>query len=125
MRTLSLIIAAAAFATPVLAHPPGEDGAHDQGRYAALVAEQPRPAFTSVAAQAKAKTVLGMLIQRKIVGPNWRAVAPVKAEVRERTSGKEWVVTFRNDREPVRAKRTLYVFLTEAGEYRAANHTGA
>ena len=52
-------------------------------------------------------------------------MAPVKAEVRERPSGKEWVVSFRNDQEPVRAKRTLYVFLTEAGEYKAANYTGA
>ena len=123
MKTFALILALAAFAGPALAHPPGEDGGHGGG-YGAVAAEQAKPAFTSVAAQAKAKTVLGTLIERKIVGPNWRAVAPIKAEAREGARDKEWVVTFRNDREPVRAKRTLYVFLTEAGEYRAANHTG-
>ena len=125
MKSLSLIFAAAAFATPALAHPPGEDGGHGNSAYSSRIAEQPRPTFTPAAAQAKAQNVLGTLIERKIVGQNWRGVAPTKAETREKSGSKEWIVTFRNDREPVRAKRTLYVLLTETGDYKAANHTGA
>ena len=124
-RLICSLIMSAAFVTPALAHPPGEDGGHDPtSRFRAPVAEQPRAVFTPAAAQAKAKVVVGTMIDRKIVGPSWRVVSPSAAKVREKDGAKEWMVTFRNDRERARAKRTLYVFLTESGEYKAANHTG-
>ena len=112
------LFAAAAFASPAFAHPPEE---HDDYVAPPAVA---RPVFTAAGAQTKAKAVLGTLIERKVVGASWRAVGPAAASVREKAGAKEWVVTFRNPKERARAKRTLYVFLTETGEYKAANHTG-
>lgn len=88
------------------------------------MAERPRPVFTAASAQAKAKTVVGTMIDRKIVGASWRTLTPLKAERREKNGAREWVVTFRNDRERARAKKNLYVVFTETGEYKAANHTG-
>ncbi len=126
MKTLICSLMLAAVTTPALAHPPGEDGGHGSSmRFQTPVAEQPRPVFTAASAQAKAKTVVGTMIDRKIVGPSWRTVTPVKTETREKNGGREWVVTFRNDRERARAKKNLYVVFSESGEYKAANHTGA
>ena len=126
MRTLICTLFAAAMATsPVLAHPPGEDGEHDaMSRFRAPPAEQPKPVFSSAAAETKARAVVGTMVDRKIVGASWRTVAPASVATRERAGSKEWVVTFRNPKERARAKRTLYVFLSESGEYKAANHTG-
>ncbi|HEX8570644.1 MAG TPA: DUF6488 family protein [Caulobacteraceae bacterium] len=117
------LFAASAVAFPAVAHPPSEDGSDPHEYRPALV--QVRPAFTAAAAQVKAKAVVGTLIERKVVGTSWRAVAPAKAELQGRADGKRWVVTFRNPKERARAKRTLYVFLNESGDYVAANHTGA
>ena len=120
------LFAAAAIASPALAHPPSEDGSDPHASYGAgRFVQAPRPAFTAVAARTKAQSVLGTLIERKVVGRNWAAVAPLKAEMQTRADGKQWVVTFRNPKERVRAKRNLYVFLDESGDYVAANHTGA
>ena len=126
MKTLICsLFAAAALTSPALAHPPGEDGEDGHARvYRPPAAEAPRAVFSAAAAQAKARAVVDTMIQRKVVGPNWRGVAPAAASVRDKGGAKEWVVTFRNPKERVRAKRTLYVFLTEMGEYKAANHTG-
>ena len=120
------LFAAAALTSPALAHPPGADGEDGHARvYRPPAAEAPRAVFTAAAAQAKARSVVETMIQRKLVGPSWRTAAPAAASVREKGGAKEWVVTFRNPKERARAKRTLYVFLTESGEYKAANHTGA
>jgi len=82
-------------------------------------------AIKQPAAETKAKAVVQTMIQRKILDASWAGRAPARAERRDGGGGEvEWLVTFRNDTAKDPAKRTLYVFLAEDGEYLAANHTG-
>lgn len=48
----------------------------------------------------------------------------VSAELRAKGSAKEWALVFSNAKAADSGKHTLYVFLSESGEYLAANFTG-
>jgi len=45
-------------------------------------------------------------------------------ELRAKGSAKEWALTFANEKVSEADKNTLYVFLSETGEYLASNFTG-
>lgn len=68
--------------------------------------------------------VVDTMVSRGAIDPSWREIEPSEALLRQRDGAPEWVVTFRNPgvRDP--AHRTLYVMLSQTGEYIAANYTG-
>jgi hypothetical protein len=82
------------------------------------------PVSAEIARKLAAAQVSRLSLEGK-VDKSWQNHAtPQGAEVRTAKGHKEWVVTFQNTTEFDASKRTLYVFLTESGDYIAANFTG-
>lgn len=74
---------------------------------------------TDCAAQRKAA-----LVKAGKLDASWQAAPLDKAELVDGKKGKEWKVTFQNPAAPDAAKRTLYVFFSQPGNFIAANHSG-
>lgn len=56
---------------------------------------------------------------------SWKLESTLQsAELGEKGAMKEWVVIFANEKAPKENERTLYVFLSDQGEYLAANFSG-
>ena len=74
---------------------------------------------------------VGCAVQRKAslvtsgkLDASWKDLKQEKVELMDGKKGKEWKVTFKNPAAKDKAKDTFYVFLSEAGNFIAANHTG-
>ena len=105
MKTSILAFAALAVATPSLAHPE-----HD---------ERPRAAVQKSIPE-KAKDAVLLQITRAKLAPNWRSATVGKAELRTLNGAPHWVVPFTNTAAKTASERTLYVTLTQGGEFVAA-----
>ncbi len=68
--------------------------------------------------------VLEEMVEGKYVDASWHGVRPLSAERTVRNQENVWMVTLRNPEAPDPAKRMLYIFFDEFGDYLAANHTG-
>lgn len=75
-------------------------------------------------AQAVASQYMQRLADSGKIDKSWKSVVGSKAEQKKFGNRMEWVVVFNNDKVTDAGKRKLYVFLTLAGEYLAANYTG-
>lgn len=81
------------------------------------------PVDQQQAEQVASKVVL-TLVERGVIEKSWGAIEVAKTEQKVFGGHPEWVVSYRNDAVSDPSKRTLYIFLTIAGEYLAANYTG-
>lgn len=73
----------------------------------------------------RASAEMSRLVQAGKLDHSWTLSSSLKsAELREKQGTKEWAVIFGNEKAPNDTERTLYVFLTEQGEYLAANFSG-
>ena len=113
MRTtvVAFLIACGIGATASLAHT-DRPGHHSHGPINQLEAED------------AARGVVGDMVRKHAVDASWVDARIVKAERKTRDKRQEWVVTLQNDVAADPAKRTLYVFLSNTGNYIAANYTG-
>jgi len=68
--------------------------------------------------------VVETMISRGAIEPSWRGIEPSAAQLRERGGSTEWIVSFENAAVRDATHRTLFVMLTQTGEYIAANYTG-
>ena len=75
-------------------------------------------------AEANATKQVRILAEKGKLEESWKSVKAAKVDQKKFNGRMEWVVAFNNDNASDVSKRTLYVFLTLAGEYLAANHTG-
>ena len=80
--------------------------------------------ITQAQALEKAASIVKNIANKGKIETSWAAVAPSSSEKKQGKYGPEWVVVFNNPKAEDKAKQTLYVFLTEGGDYIAANHTG-
>jgi hypothetical protein len=64
------------------------------------------------------------LVKAGKLDASWQAVKQDKAELVDGKKGKEWKITFNNPAASDPAKRTLYLFFSQPGNFIAANHTG-
>jgi hypothetical protein len=81
--------------------------------------------ITKDAAMQRASSEVTRLVTAGKLDKSWKLGAALQsAELRSTAKGKEWAVTYANPQAPNEAERTLYVFLSESGEYLAANFTG-
>ena len=113
MRTLFALAFALTLAlspTLAVAHGPGARHSH-------------KPLSQSEAVDA-AKKVVKTMVSEKAVDPSWTKASVSGAEKRAREDKTEWVVILDNTAVSDESKRRLYVFLSETGEYLAANHSG-
>ena len=115
MKQLVIAITAAAtfaLATPVFANEGGS--CHFHGN---------KPAAET--------TVAECAMQRKMIwvkdgrlDASWKDLKQEKVELVDGKKGKEWKVTFRNPAAKDKTKDTIYVFMSQPGNFIAANHTG-
>jgi hypothetical protein len=68
--------------------------------------------------------MIPMLIENGKIDSTWKGIKTTTAEQKEFKSGKEWVVTAKNDKVTDKAKQTLYVFVTLDGTLGGVNFTG-
>jgi hypothetical protein len=103
MKLFALAVAATAvLAAPALAHPE-----HD---------EMPRQ-FKEKSVTEKAQDAVMREITRAKLDPSWRAATPGEAELRSVKGVPQWVVPFKNAKAKKATERTLYVRLTQGGEF--------
>jgi hypothetical protein len=68
--------------------------------------------------------VVTLLVQDKRLAPSWRGIPAKEVASRPTSSGPVWVVSYENPREADKAKRTIYLFFDESGNYLGGNHSG-
>ena len=96
---------AASAASPALAHPHHES-----------------PVGRQEAAEI-AQGFVREMIRLEILDRTWEGASPLRAEQKERDGHLEWVFSYLNPSAP-EDKRVLYIFLSEIGEFIAANFSG-
>lgn len=75
-------------------------------------------------AEQAATRVVSTLAERGVIDKSWTTSQVDRSERKTFGGQPEWVVSYKNDAVSDPEKRTLYIFLTPAGEYIAANYTG-
>lgn len=109
MRKYLVALAGAAIAigsTPVLAHPGGHDEEYER---APSIPELAREGIVRLIAQAK-------------LPASWSGARDVRTFSRSRGGAQQLVVEFRNDSIRNRTKRSLFVVMTQGGQFISANH---
>ena len=94
-----------AIASPAVAHPDHEES---------------RPQRRPIADIAK-DSVVRLVTQSKLPS-TWTRARVVGTNARQRNGAQQFVVTFQNDAERNRGRRTLYVLMTPMGDFISANH---
>lgn len=84
----------------------------------------PSTPVTKTQALEKATSLVKSFVKKEKLDSSWAEVAPTACIKKQMKSGQEWVITFDNPKVEDKEKQTLYVFLTLAGEYIAANYSG-
>ena len=67
---------------------------------------------------------LTLLVEHKQLAPSWRGKPVREIASRQFAEGLLWVVTVENPAEADNAKRTVYMFFDEFGNFLGGNHTG-
>ena len=75
-------------------------------------------------AEQTASQVLATFVGKGVLEKSWGDIKVDKAEQKQFGDNLEWVVSYKNETASDPDKRTLYIFMTLAGEYLAANYTG-
>lgn len=116
MRHVSLVVLVSScfFISPAIAetahiHGPG---GHSHG-----------PASSELLIQKASEKVKSLVAAGKL-DASWGDYKVIGTTEREMSTGKEWVVSLKNDKANEVEKQTLYVFFTSYGSYIATNFTG-
>lgn len=84
----------------------------------------PREPVTQQQAEQTASKIVATFVGKGVIEKSWSASKVEKAEQKQFSDNLEWVVSYKNETVSDPEKRTLYIFMTLAGEYLAANYTG-
>jgi hypothetical protein len=68
--------------------------------------------------------LLPMMVENGQLDATWKGKKADKAEQKDFSRGKEWVVLVKNDKVADKAKQTLYVFVGLDGTLAGVNYTG-
>lgn len=93
-------------------------GGHDHGHSHSYAPVNQETAKTN------ATRVVAALVKSDKLDESWTSITASSVEKKVFKGNPEWVAVFVNDKITDAARQKLYVFLTLAGEYIAANHTG-
>jgi hypothetical protein len=107
MRLALAAFAAVGFsvAAPAIAHPDHEEA---------------RPQRRPIGELAR-ESVVRLVTQAKLPA-TWTRARVVGTNARQKNGAQQFVVTFQNDAERNRARRTLYVLMTPTGDFISANY---
>ena len=117
MNIKTLILTLALMLSPLTAI---AGGGHDHGNGHS---HGPSLITQSQAESIAAGRVMTLVTQGKI-DESWKSATVSSAEKKMNGNQSEWLVTFKNNQASDPAKDTLYIFLSTAGDYIAANFTG-
>jgi hypothetical protein len=67
---------------------------------------------------------MSLLVDAKQLAPSWRGKPVKEVSSRQLPDGVVWIVTVENPGEADQAKRTVYMFFDELGNFLGGNHTG-
>lgn len=115
LKTLLLGLFFSLCSTSVMA---GSDHVHDHGH------SHSHAPVNQVTATTNATEIVAALVKRNKLDESWAFITPSSVEKKVFNDNSEWVAVFENDKITDTDKQTLYVFLTLAGDYIAANYTG-
>jgi hypothetical protein len=68
--------------------------------------------------------MVNLLVDSNKLPASWRERQPAEIATRATPAGSVWVVRYENPDEPDRAKRTIYIFIDEFGNYLGGNYSG-
>ena len=111
MRTLAQFIAGVVFAAIA-----GASSAHPNHGDGPPIGKEQVPALGDRAVM--------LLVEAKQLPQSWRGRPVKEVSSRETPVGPVWVVSYENPGEPDRAKRTVYLFFDEFGNFIGGNHSG-
>lgn len=66
---------------------------------------------------------VGQLIDSKKLAKTWMFKTLKAVNIQETANGKVWAISYENSSEKSEAKRTIYVFIDEVGNYLGTNYT--
>jgi hypothetical protein len=64
------------------------------------------------------------LVEAKQLAPSWQGKAAKDLRTEQTPFGLVWVMSYENPAETDRAKRTVYIFFDEFGNFIGGNHSG-
>jgi Family of unknown function (DUF6488) len=64
------------------------------------------------------------LVEAKQLAPSWQGKAAKDVRSEQTRAGLIWVLSYENPAETDRAKRTVYIFFDEFGNFLGGNHSG-
>jgi hypothetical protein len=111
--TTAVILTSLLFGAPAMA-----GSGHDHGHSHA------QTPVSQAMAEKSADNVIASLVEREKIDKTWAVIKAQSIKKNNNTGHPEWVVIYLNDNVTDTEKKKLYVFLTIAGEYIAANYTG-
>jgi hypothetical protein len=71
-----------------------------------------------------ARRMIAEMIRLKIIAESWVEASPIAGEQKERDGHVEWVFSYLNLAAEKEEERVLYIFLSDSGEFIAANFSG-
>ena len=71
-----------------------------------------------------AARAVALLVEQKHLAPTWQTKKLKDVATTETPMGPVWIVSFENPNETDKAKRLVYIYLDEFGNYLGGNHTG-
>src|SRR5215210_4335107 len=67
---------------------------------------------------------VALLVEQKHLAPSWQTKKLKDVATIDSPSGPVWIISFENSNEPDKAKRLVYIYLDEFGNYMGGNHIG-
>jgi hypothetical protein len=117
MRITTFIFSFALFLAPMTIMA-GNEHNHDHGH-----GHSHEPA-TQEQAEHSANDIVLKLVENGKIESSWKSTPVNEARKKKFGDTMEWVITFTNEKVADPEKQTLYIFLSLAGEYIAANFSG-
>lgn len=90
----------------------------------AALAHGDQPVVSQDEATARAGRAIEVLVEQQRLAPSWRGRRLKLVETTQAPMGLVWIISFENGDEANQAKRVIYIYLDDHGEYIGANHTG-
>lgn len=90
----------------------------------AAFAHGDEPVVSQDEATARAGRAIDLLVEQQRLAPSWRGRKLKLVETTQAPMGPVWIISFENSEEANQAKRVIYIYLDDHGEYIGANHTG-
>jgi hypothetical protein len=82
------------------------------------------PPVTREELPALGQRVMATLVEAKQLAPTWRGKPVKEISSRQLSEGPVWIVSVENPAEADKAKRTVYLFFDEFGNFIGGNHSG-